>query len=156
MSTRILAAIRSCPQLHGNLKFTALEIAHRLNGAGYGRVAHQFMAHKTGYSVRTAFRHAGKLVAMGILAKTVYRTAHGCGINLYRCLLPIPAFYRAAPATTHSDSVSATLPPHEKEKDTSVRQDLDNQRKGIRFLTAGSDRWTRVLDVLPRLKSRDS
>jgi hypothetical protein len=52
--------------------------------------------------------------------------------------------------------VSATLPPHEKEKDTSVRQDLDNQRKGIRFLTAGSDRWTRVLDVLPRLKSRDS
>jgi hypothetical protein len=137
MATNILAAVRQCPCLHGNLKFTALELAHRMNAQGYGRVAHQMMAWKTGYSLRTAFRHMRTLLDLRVFAKTVYRTANGYGINLYRCLLSIPAFYRAAPATTHHDSLTSTLPTPKaaEEKSLSLREELARHRKGLRFLT---------------------
>ena len=68
-----------------------------MNGSGYGRVAYQLMAYATGYCRRTAIRHMHRLVTLGIFAKTVYRLANGYAINLYKCLLPREAFYRAAP-----------------------------------------------------------
>lgn len=142
MSTQILAAVRQHPQLSGNLKFTALEIAHRMNKAGYVRMAHQMMAWKTGYSLRTAYRHEARLTARRdpktdapnptrVFAKTVYRTAGGYGWNLYKCLLPIPAFYRAAPALARSATGTGTLPPAKtaEAKECSIEQELRGQRR---------------------------
>jgi hypothetical protein len=37
MASNVLAAIRRCPQLKGNKKFTSLEVAHLMNKSGYGR-----------------------------------------------------------------------------------------------------------------------
>jgi hypothetical protein len=156
MASNIIAAIRHAPQLKGNLKFTALEIGHRMNRSGYVRMAHQMIAWKTGYSLRTAYRHAAQLCAMGIFQKTVYRTASGYGWNLYKCLLPLPAFYLASPATTHGDSVSGTLPPAktEEEKSLSLREEIRLQRKGLQFLMEGSDRYQACLEKIRALEAK--
>ena len=45
------------------------------------------------------------------------------------------------------------LPPQEREKDTSIRKELENQQKGIRFLTPGSDLWQKVSEELARLEA---
>ena len=136
MATNILSAVRRCDKLKGNVKFTALEVAHLMNAQGYGRVAYTFMALKTGYCRRTAIRHMHQLVALRVFAKTVYRLATGYAINLYRCLLPRAAFYRAAPPSRTSDSAASTLPtPKTEEKALSLEDELERARKGLRFLT---------------------
>ena len=157
MSANIIAALRSENQLHGNLKFTAIEVGHRMNTSGYGRVAYQMMAYATGYSRRTAIRHMHKLVRMGIFAKTVYRLANGYAINLYKCLLSPPAFYRRAPATTHGDSVTPTLPtPKTAEaKELSLKEEIRLQRKGLQFLMEGSDRYQACLEKIAALEARE-
>jgi len=154
MSTNIIAAIRSEKQLHGNLKFTAIELGHRMNQSGYGRVAYQMMAHATGYSRRTAIRHMHKLVAMKIFAKTVYRLANGYAINLYKCLLSPPAYYRAAPAMTHGDSVSSILPPPktDTEKNLSLREEIRRLEKGMHFLEPGGIPYEASREKLQRLQ----
>jgi hypothetical protein len=157
MASNILAAIRHAPQLKGNLKFTALEVAHRMNRSGFGHVSYQFMAYKTGYSRRTVIRHMHKLTAMHIFQKTVYKLQSGFAINLYRCLLPIPAFYRASPATTHGDSVTPTLPtPKTAEaKELSLKEEIRLQRKGLQFLMEGSDRYQACLEKIAALEARE-
>ena len=137
MASNIIAAIRHASQLHGNIKFTALEVAHLMNKSGYGRVAYTFMAMKTGYCRRTVIRHIHQLTAMHIYEKTVYRLRNGYAINLYKCLLPVPAFYRAAPHGSSGDSVASILPPPKAEegKSLSLEKKLEQARKGLRFLT---------------------
>ena len=156
MSAAILSAIRHCSQLHGNLKFTALEIAHLMNKSGYGRVAYTFMAVKTGYCRRTAIRHMHQLTNMHIFEKTVYRLRNGYAINLYKCLLPVPAFYRAAPHGSSGDSVSPMLPDSKAEegKLLSLREEIRLQRKGLQFLMEGSDRYQACLEKIQALEVR--
>ena len=94
------------------------------------------MAVKTGYCRRTAIRHMHRLVTRGIFAKTVYKLRNGYAINLYKCLLPRVAFYRAAPQSHTSDSVAPILPdPKTEEKALSLQAELERARKGLRFLT---------------------
>lgn len=136
MSTQIISAIRSHGQLHGNKKFTAIEVGHLMNTSGYGRISYEMMGYKTGYSRRTAIRHMHALVAMQIFSKTVFRLANGYAINLYKCLLPIRAFYRAAPATTHGDNVTPILPPPkaEEEKSLALREEIRRQQWALDHL----------------------
>jgi hypothetical protein len=136
MATNVLTAIRHCASLHGNVKFTALEIAHLMNRSGYGRVAYQYMAHKTGYCRRTMITHMDKLVRLGIFAKTVYRLKFGNAINLYRCLLALPRL--ACPSSTVSKGANSaqTLPtPKAEEKELSLQEEIRLLRKGLVFLT---------------------
>lgn len=136
MAINIIAAIRRCDKLHGNVRYTAIEVAHLMNAQGYGRVAYTFMAVKTGYCRRTAIRHMHQLLALRVYAKAVYRLANGYAINLYKCLLPREAFYRAAPQRPTSDSVAPTLPtPKTEEKSLSLGEELGQAHKGLRFLT---------------------
>ena len=137
MSTPVITALRHDRRLKGNLKFTALEIGHRMNAQGYGRIAYQMMAYATGYCRRTAIRHMHRLIDMGILAKTVYKLQNGYAINLYKCLLAVPAFYRDRPQRASGDRMSSILPDPktEEEKALSLREELERHRKGLRFLT---------------------
>ena len=157
MATNILTAIRRASQLRGNLKFTALEIGHRMNRSGYVTMAHQMMAWKTGSSLRTMYRHVAKLCAMGIFAKTVYRTAHGYGWNLYKCLLPLPAFYRATPATTDSDTMAGTLPEAKtgEAKERTLQEDLRRQRWAVHNLTLPPEARASCLEEIARLERID-
>ena len=77
-----------------------------MSAQGYGRVAYEFMASKTGYSRRTAIRHMHRLVALRVFAKTVYKLQNGYAINLYKCLLAVPAFYRDRAQRAGGDRVS--------------------------------------------------
>jgi hypothetical protein len=136
MATNIISAVRHCAQLHGNLKFTAIEVAHRMNSAGYGRIAYTMMGYATGYCRRTAIRHMHQLTALRVYEKTVYRLQNGYAINLYKCLLPRAAFYRAAPPGASGDSVASRLPdPTTEEKSLSLKEEIARQHKGLRFLT---------------------
>ena len=55
------------------------------------------------------------------------------------------------PATQRGDTGSLT--PQEREKATSVREELENQQKGIRFLTPGTDLWRKVSEEIGRLEA---
>ena len=135
MSTTILAALRTRTQLHGNTFLIATEIAHRMNGSGYVRMAYAYIAVKAHCCERTAMRQVARLVEeYGVFRKYVFRTKYGNAMNLYQYRGTIP--HRASPpVTTQGDTVSSSLPDPEREKDTALRQDLEHQRKGLRFLT---------------------
>jgi hypothetical protein len=47
-----------------------------------------------------------------------------------------------------------TLPPQKKEKDTSVRKELENQQKAIHlgFVTPGSEAWEAAHETIVRLE----
>ena len=49
--------------------------------------------------------------------------------------------------------MAQTLPPPEREKNLGVREELENQRKGLRFLLPGTDRWQRVSEEIVRLEA---
>lgn len=157
MSRNIIAAIRHAPQLHGNVKFTALEVAHLMNKSGYGRVAYTFMAMKTGYCRRTVIRHMHELTAMHIFEKTVYRLKNGYAINLYKCLLPIPVFYLATPHGSSGDTLTPMLPTPggKEEKSLSLREEIRLQRKGLQFLMEGSDRYQACLEKIRMLEGKN-
>jgi hypothetical protein len=150
MSTAILAALRTQTQLQGNTFLIATELAHRMNGSGYGRVSYQFLAWKAHCSRRTAFRQIARLLEMGLISKTVIRTREGYAWNLYQYRGP-RVHSASPPVTTHGDSLSATLPDPEREKDTALRQDLERQKKGLRFWTPGSAQWTKTCEDIARL-----
>jgi hypothetical protein len=136
MATNVLTAIRHCPQLRGNLRFTACEIGHLMNTSGYGRVAYQYMAHKTGYCRRTMISHMDKLVRLGIFAKTVYRLKFGNAINLYRCLLSLPRLACPSASVSKGASSARTLPTHKtEEKELALGEEIRLLRKGLLFLT---------------------
>jgi hypothetical protein len=151
MSTAILSALRLQTQLHGNTFLIATELAHRLNSSGFGRVAYRFLAWKAHCSPRTAMRQVARLLDMGLIKKVVMRTREGYAWNLYQYIGARP-HTASPPITTHSDSLSGTLPPPEREKERSLREDLERQKKGLRFWTPGSDQWTKSYEEIARLE----
>ena len=134
MAINIIAALRHQPQLRGNTFLIAVELAHRLNGSGYGRVSYQFLAWKAHCCRRTAVTQIARLVALGLIRKTVLHTKEGYAWNLYQYRGPL-GHTASPPVTTHGAKLARTLPPPEREKDRSLREDLENQKKGLRFLT---------------------
>ena len=153
MSTTILAALRTKTQLHGNTFLIATEIAHRMNGSGYVRMAYEYIALKAHCCERTAIRQVARLVDdYRMFRKYVFRTTHGNAINLYQYLGHIP-HQASPPVTTQGDSLSVILPDPEREKEDSLRQDLERQKKGLRFWTPGSEQWTKTCEEIARLEA---
>lgn len=111
MSALIIAALRNEKQLHGNLKFTAIELGHLASRSGHARVSYDTLARKTGYHKRTIIRHVHRLLAMGILVKQMVRlTLTRFAVNSYRFLTaPDPLHKRS------SDRLAPALP-KEREK----------------------------------------
>lgn len=134
MATNIISAMRRSDKLRGNTFLIAVELAHRMNSAGYGRVSYQFLAWKAHCCRRTAVTHIARLVTLGLLTKTVIRTREGYAWNLYQYRGPL-SHTASPPTAAHGASPASTLPDAEREKDRSLREDLENQKKGLRFLT---------------------
>lgn len=151
MSRHIIQAIRHQTQLRTVTRTIAIEIAHRMNSNGIGRIAYSFLAHKAACSIRTAIRHVKKLVALGLFRKRTTKAATGYSWNVYEYTGP-RAQPPPPPITTHYANLTPSLPEAEREKDTSVQEELDNQRKGLRFLTAGSEWWIRGQEEIARLE----
>jgi hypothetical protein len=146
MSTGILAAIRQHPQLKGSLKLTAQEIAHRASSSGFVRVSYGYLASKTRLTIRTMIAHVHRLEALGILRKQrVWISANRCAVNLYTLL--VRPLHRCA-----SEKAASKLPQPEKEKETSVREDLEKQQRGLRFWTPGSEQWQKTCEEITRLE----
>jgi hypothetical protein len=152
MSCAIIQALRPCGQLKGNTFLIATEIAHRMNNAGYGRVSYQFLAWKAHCCRQTAITQVARLVDdYRLFRKHTFRTPHGNAINLYQYIGP-RVHTASPPVTAHGQTLRPTLPEAEREKDTSLRQDLEQQKKGLRFWTPGSLQWTRSLEEITRLE----
>jgi len=153
MSRTIITALRQQRYAHlrGNTFLIATELAHRMNSQGYGRASYQYLAWKAHCCRRTAITQIAKLLDLGLIRKTVIRTKEGYAWNLYKYLGP-RVHTASPPTTTHGAKVARTLPDHEREKETAVQEDLERQRKGIRFLEPGSDRWQRVAEEIARLE----
>ena len=152
MSKIIIAALRHQPQLRGNTLLIATELAHRMNPQGYGRVSYQFLAWKAHCCRRTAITQIARLLAMGLISKTVMRTREGYAWNLYQYRGP-RVHTASPPVSTHSVRVVLMLPDLEREKDHSLREDLERQKKGLRFWTPGSEQWIKTCEEIARLEA---
>jgi hypothetical protein len=152
MAINIISAMRHCDKLHGNTFLIATELAHRMNSSGYGRVSYQFLAWKAHCCRRTAITHMARLLALGLIRKTVLRTREGYAWNLYQYVGP-RVHTASPPATTHGARVVSTLPDPEREKERALHQDLERQKKALRLgiMTEGSDAWTKTCEEIARL-----
>jgi len=150
VSTHIIQALRHQSQLKANTFLIATELAHRMNGSGYGRVSYQYLAWKAHCCRRTAITQVKKLLDLGLIRKTVIRTREGYAWNLYQYIGP-RIHTASPPVTTHGATSVRTLPEDQREKELSRRQEIDNQRKMLRYMTEGSRLWHRTMEELTRL-----
>ena len=153
MATQIIAALRhATPRLRGNTFLIATELAHRMNGQGYGRVAYSYLASKAHCCKQTAITQIAKLLDLGLIRRSRSLTTAGYGWNLY--IYCGPRVHSASPpATTRCPKVGQTLPHPEREKELSLREELDRQKKGLRFYTPGSEQWTITCEEIVRLEA---
>ena len=154
MATQIIAALRHhAPRLRGNTFLIATELAHRMNGQGYGRVAYRYLASKAHCCKQTAITHIAKLLDLGLIRRSRSLTTEGYGWNLY--IYCGPRVHSASPpAKTRCPKVGQTLPhPEERAKELSLREDLERQKKGLRFYTPGSEQWHITCEEIARLEA---
>jgi len=153
MSLPIITAIRQRQYAHlrGNTFLIATELAHRMNGQGYGRVSYQYLAWKAHCCRRTAIAQIAKLLDLGIISKTVIRTKEGYAWNLYK-YIGQRVHTASPPATTHGAKVARTLPDPEREKESSLRDEWERQKKGLCFYTPGSEQWVITCEEIARLE----
>jgi hypothetical protein len=151
MAAPIIAALRHRTDLKESVLHTAQELAHRASIYGVARVSYQYLADKSNCSKRTAMRHIGRLIDANIIRKTVlWIKGNFCEINQYTFVIP----WNTRPVHRGSDKTSSTLPPTEREKNLGVREELDNQKKMLRFglYTPGSDLWLKTEEEITRLE----
>ena len=137
MSSSIIAALRQQRQLKESLLHTAQELAHRTSIYGVVRVSYSYLALKCHCSRRTVIRHIQRLIAAGIIRKSVlWIRGNYCEINTYAFLLP----WEKRPATGGSDKTAFKSSPRtegrEKVGSWEEKQRLD--ARGLSFLTPGS------------------
>ena len=143
MATPIIAAIRQRRDLKESLTHTAQELAHLASIYGVVRVSYSYLALKCHCSRRTVIRHIQRLMDLRILRKTVlWIRGNFCEVNTYTFRI---AWDKSRPKGG-SDKTASTLPPQEREKNVSVREELANQRKAVRegWVLPGSERWEAV------------
>lgn len=149
MSTAMIAAIRTHPQLKGSLKLTAQEMAHRASSSGFVRVSYGYLASKTGLTIQTMITHVKRLEALGILRKQKrWISARRCAVNLYALL--IRPLHKCA---TQKTCEKLSEPGREEEKSLSLREEIRRQRKALHFLTPGSPLWERTQEEIARLEA---
>jgi hypothetical protein len=143
MALPIITAIRQRRDLKESLTHTAQELAHLASIYGIIRVSYTELARKCRCSRRTVMCHIGRLEELRIIRKTVlWIRGNFCETNTYAFLL---AWDKSRP-TGGSDKTSRTLPPQEREKNSSVREELANQEKALRegWILPGSERWEAI------------
>lgn len=143
MASPIIAAIRQRRDLRESLTHTAQELAHLASIYGVVKVSYSYLAIKCHCSRRTVIRHIQRLLDLGIVRKTVlWIRGNYCEINTYRFQIA----WETSRPKGGSDTTSRTLPPQEREKNSSVTEELENQRKAVRegWILPGSERWDAV------------
>jgi hypothetical protein len=149
MSLPIITAVRQQHQLKESILHTAQELAHLASIYGVARVSYAYLARKSHCSRRTVMRHIQRLIEARILRKTVlWIRGNYCEINTYAFVIP----WDKRPPKGGSDKTSSMLPHQEREKSCGVREELENQKKGLRFLTPGSALWQKVREEITRLE----
>jgi len=138
MASAIIAALRQRTDLKESVLHTGQELAHRASIYGVVRVSYTYLALKCHCSRRTILRHIQRLIDLGIVRKTVlWIRGNYCEINTYTFRI---AWEHPRP-TQGSDKTTRTLPPQEREKESSLREELHNQKKWFPNLLPGSDAW---------------
>ena len=149
MASPLITAIRQRRDLKESLTHTAQELAHLASIYGVVRVSYSYLAVKCRCSRRTAMRQVQRLLDLGIIGKTVlWIRGNFCEINTYTFRIVWDKRVRRG----GSDKTSSTLPPQEREKELSLREELDNQKKGLRFYTPGSEQWTITCERIAHLE----
>jgi DNA-binding Lrp family transcriptional regulator len=149
MALPIIAAIRQRRDLKESLTHTAQELAHLASIYGVVRVSYSYLAQKCHCSRRTVIRHIQRLEAAKILRKAVvWIRGNFCEINTYTFRI---AWDQSRPKGG-SDTTASTLPHQEREKNSSLREDVEKQKKSLRFLTPGSDVWQKICEEIARLE----
>ena len=143
MASPIIAAIRQRRDLKESVLHTAVELGHLSSVYGIARASYAYLAQKCHCSRRTVIRHVQRLLDLGIIGKTVlWVRGDYCEINTYTFRI---AWEKARPRGG-SDKTARNLPPQEREKTVSVREELANQRKALRtgWVPPGSERWEAI------------
>ena len=149
MAAPIIAALRRRGDLKESVLHTAQELAHRASIYGVVRISYAYLAAKAHCSKRTAMRHIQRLIDAGIIRKVVtWIKGNCCEWNQYTFVIP----WDKQPARGGSDKTASSLPQQEREKNCGVKEELENQRKGIRFLSPGTDLWRKVSEEIARLE----
>ena len=150
MASPIIAAIRQRHDLKESLTHTAQELAHLASIYGVVRVSLRYLAMKCHCCKQTIINHIKKLIALKIIRKQViWITGNYCEVNTYFFLI---SWDKRSAHKGSSQSSVPNLPHHEREKNSSVGEDLLQQKKGIQFLTPGSDIWRKVSEEIARLE----
>ena len=149
MALPIITALRQRQDLKESLVHTAQELAHRASIYGVVKVSYTYLAQKCHCSRRTVIRHIGRLIDAKILRKAVvWIQGNFCEINTYTFRMA----WDKSRSTGGSDKTARNLPPQEREKTLSVREEVANQQKTLRALTPGSGLWERVREEIARLE----
>jgi len=149
VATPLIAAIRQRRDLKESLTHTAQELAHLASIYGVVRVSYTYLAVKCRCSRRTVIRHIQRLIDLRILRKTVlWIRGNFCEVNTYTFRL---AWEKPA-QRGGSDKTAATLPQREREKETSLQEEWERQKKGLRFWTPGTDQWHKTCEEVARLE----
>jgi DNA-binding Lrp family transcriptional regulator len=150
MAAPIIAALRRRDDLKESLVHTATELAHLASIYGKATASYDFLAAKCHCSRRTVIRHIQRLIDAGIIRKVViWIKGNFCEVNQYFFLIS----WDKRPARGGSDKTASSLPRQKREKNCGVKEELENQRKGIRFLSPGSDLWQKVTEEIARLET---
>lgn len=149
MAAPIIAALRQRQDLKESVLHTAQELAHRASIYGVARVSLNYLARKCHCCKQTVINHLKKLIDLKIIRKTVlWIKGNFCEVNTYNFLVA----WDKQPVKGGSQNSVPTPPRQEREKETSVQEDLERQRKGIRYLTPGTDLWRKVSEEITRLE----
>ena len=182
MAAPIIAALRQRRDLKESVLHTAIEIAHQASIYGVTRpLAYTWIADKSRCSSRTAIRHVHILeetakILAPIRQKRIVRRidlppsdrgytddprrAHERVIrhetNKYRFVIQWDKSpQRPSSSTRPCDKTSQNLPPTEREKEGSVREDVEKQKKMLRWglYTPGTDQWRKTEEEIARLET---
>jgi hypothetical protein len=160
MASPIITAVRHL-KFKESLTHTVVELAHKASIYGVVRVSNAHMGDKCHCSARTFQRHVLKLEQAYILRKTVIKklvkvkvgdrmeTRLRNEVNTYTFIIPWKK-----PSRSHVpiDTMSTNLPYQEREKELSLREELENAKKVLRDCTPGSLFWQWSQDNLTRLE----
>jgi hypothetical protein len=152
MSLPIITAVRQRRDLKESVLHTAQEIAHKASIYGVAPVSLRYLAQKCHCCKQTIINHIEKLIELKILRKrVVWIKGNLCETNRYTFRI---AWDKRPAQMCHSQISRPILPPQEREKNFSVREELDNQRKAIRlgFVTPGSEAWEATQETIVRLE----
>jgi hypothetical protein len=153
MALPIITAIRQRRDLKESLTHTAQELAHLASIYGVVKVSYSYLAIKCRCSRRTVIRHIQRLLDLRIIHRD---RLHRLGkkffeINTYTFRLA----WDTSPPKGGSDKTSQNLPPQEREKNLSLREELANLKKGLRLgiYSPGSIAWESTCEKMARLES---